>query len=110
MKIGKPPTAPASVEVTAKDGTQHTLQLQVRLLGPREQRSIVSQAERVQMPDAAFLLEYVAGWEGITDEDGQPLPVSERAMARLLDGLAAGATETIVQACLRAGAEAARGN
>ena len=109
MKIGKPETVAASVDLLDRAGTPQTLALDVRLLGSREQRAILRQAERESLSDAAFLLEYIAGF-GVEDEDGSPLALTERNMARLLDTLEESAVEKIVQACVRACDEAARGN
>ena len=109
MKIGKPETVAASVEVLDRAGEVQTLALDVRLLGFREQRAILRHAQSVSLSDAAFLLEYIAGFN-VDDEDGEPLALTERNMARLLDKLGESAVEKIVQACVRACDEAARGN
>lgn len=46
--------------------------------------------------DAAYLAEVIAGWSGIGDSEGQPVPFSTKALEQLLDAYPSASVELLL--------------
>lgn len=88
FKLNAAPEFTADVQITrpgeAKPGT---IRFRFRHRGRKSFKAWLETASGRDDPD--YLMEVVAGWEGVVDADGQPIEFSREAFAQLLDAFPA---------------------
>lgn len=98
--------APVHLRTRGAEAADVTITVRFRHYGDRELRALA----RTQATEPQLLAEMILGWDGVADHDDEPVPPTERAIARLLDQLDDGAAKAFITAYKAARDAAARGN
>jgi hypothetical protein len=78
---------PVTVEIPV-DGGRHdkqTFDAEFKRLPQHRNNAIVDEAREGSITDQDLCDEILIGWSGINDEDGKPLPFSDKMKTQLLD-------------------------
>jgi len=78
---------PVVVRFVDESGRRHerTFHVLFRRLKKSEIEQITRAQEAGELDDAGFMREIVAGWDGIVDAHGRPIPCTDENIARLAD-------------------------
>ena len=85
LKLKPAPTLAREVEIPVAEGEPARITCVWRAKGPNGLQEFLARAKGVNASDAELLAEVLQSWSGPLDEDGQPLPVTARHIAALLD-------------------------
>jgi hypothetical protein len=106
FKLIDPTTFAGQVTLTTKAGASVTLDVTWRALGDHELGVRMTGDTRT----TAALARLIAEWQGVADQNDQPLPPSELAIAKLLDNMDEHAPRAFFEAYAKARRDAAQGN
>lgn len=82
FKINPNPTFPADVEISTPVGTA-ILKLEFKHLGKEGLKKLHDIAQT--QADIETLVEFTVGWSDVFDAEGNPVPFSADALAKLID-------------------------
>ncbi len=86
FRLVKPESVEVRVEVEPPDGrAPGTMTLKVRYLAMSGRKALLERLSKERVTDAALAQELVAGWQGVADEDGEPISFSQDALAAAMD-------------------------
>jgi len=86
FKLVKPDVVKVPVEVTPPEGKTAKIKLSVRYLSVTEIKELlVELTEDDSIQDADMAQRLLVGWEGIADEEGDPIPFSASALEDAMD-------------------------
>jgi hypothetical protein len=95
FKLNANPEFTADVQITRPgEPKPGTIRFRFRHMGRTAFKAWVETAGGRDDPD--YLLDAVAGWEGVTDASGQPVEFSREALAQLLDAFPAAGQDIFV--------------
>lgn len=109
LKLSPAPTFDFNADITVPGAeAQAILKITARHKGREALQAWIDSA-KANTGDVEFLALVIAGWEGVYGDDGQPVPFSAAALARLLDAYPASGRELFDQ-YLQAHTESRRKN
>lgn len=79
--------ATARAEYQADDGKRAVAQFRIRCkrMTMPQIKELADRVVAMGQDDASFLREVIVDWDGVTDDDGAPLPYSDAALQSLCD-------------------------
>lgn len=107
--IDPQPTFTAPVKLSAPGQPAETIQITWWHKGRKAMKDWLDAFSDGSLTDADGLAEVIAGWDGIVDSFGQPVPFSREALAKLLDAYQTAGAE-LVRAYVGALTESRLGN